>query len=266
MRAGTFSRRSSSTTRSSIARASSSDRSGSGAGSHRPGGCTGGIRRQVAEQAGELDRGDAVHHAVMRLADHADPPVREPVGDPDLPQGPVALERSRVNMLDEAPDVAGGGLPHMVADVERGIVDPLRIVQAERDPGQLLAVARREGHAPCRCAAAARQMLERDCHPPAGRSRPSRRACAPWATPPRGTPRRAARGACCGHTVSPMPSNHPPSRRKVLRRMVPPHGPMAHYSICITAQAAAETCYSSRAGLRRAPRAPSTAPRGPLAR
>ena len=101
---------------------------------------------RVAEEARQLHGGDAVDHAVVRLADHADPPVGELVGDPDLPQRTVTVERRRVHVLDEPAEVARGGAAHVVADVERGVVDPLRVVQAERHPGKLLPVAGRERH------------------------------------------------------------------------------------------------------------------------
>ena len=92
------------------------------------------FRGHVAEQARQLHRGDAVDHAVMCLADHADAPVGELVRDPHLPQRPVALERRRVHVLDEPPDLPGGRMPHVMADVECRIVDPLGIVQRRTAP------------------------------------------------------------------------------------------------------------------------------------
>ena len=69
-----------------------------------PGACLGrhssdfrgrGIRGWVKQERGELDRGDAVDHAVMGLPDDPDAAVLEPVGDADLPEGAIAPQLRR---------------------------------------------------------------------------------------------------------------------------------------------------------------------------
>jgi hypothetical protein len=100
------------------------------------------LGRRVEQQGGKLDGGDPVDHAVMRLADESDPPVLELVGDRHLPKRPAAVERRRHHPIDDVREAGLARVPDMARDVEAVVVDPERVVQAEWNRLDLLAVAR----------------------------------------------------------------------------------------------------------------------------
>src|SRR3954454_6266024 len=86
----------------------------------------------------------------MDLRQQREAVALEPLDQPDLPERLVAVEalredapRERAQLLLLARHRQGGGA-HVVADVERGIVDPARAALAERDERELLAVARNQ--------------------------------------------------------------------------------------------------------------------------
>ena len=109
---------------------------------------------------------------------------------PHLPQRAVARQRRGEDLVD---DVAVGHV-EVARGIEVRVVDPHRVVDAERHVGQLLAVAVGVLH-PLRDVArsAPRRWPARRR---AGRSsRPSRRASAPAGSPPPGRRRRARTGA-----------------------------------------------------------------------
>jgi hypothetical protein len=97
------------------------------------------VRLGVEQQVAELDHGESVDHAVVRLADER----RRVAGDPHLPQRPVARQRRGEHLVHDVTvghvEVAGG--------IEVRVVDPHRVMHAERHVGQLLAIAVRALHA-----------------------------------------------------------------------------------------------------------------------
>ena len=127
------------------------------------------VRLGVEHQVAELDHGEAVDHAVVRLADDR----RRVAGDPHLPQRAVARQRRGEDLVD---DVAVGHV-EVARGIEVRVVDPHRVVDAERHVGQLLAVAVGVLHARSRCA----------------RSAPRR-----WRGPPSGGSKLATQPTCIG--------------------------------------------------------------------
>jgi hypothetical protein len=97
----------------------------------------------VEQEPPELDHRHPVDHAVVRLPDDPDLAAGQPVRDPHLPQRPVARERGRQHGVDDRAEVAAIGGQEVLGRVEVRVVDPHGLVQAERDGGQALAVARR---------------------------------------------------------------------------------------------------------------------------
>ena len=100
----------------------------------------------IEEERGQLDGGDAVDHRVVDLPDHADAAIRQPVGDPQLPQRPVAIERRGHHLVRELVEVRGRAVAHVVRDVEAVVVDPHRVVHRQGHGGQLLPVPGRAAH------------------------------------------------------------------------------------------------------------------------
>jgi len=100
-------------------------------------------RLGVEQQRRQLDGGDPVDHAVVRLADQPDRAVVELVGDPHLPQRTLALQRHRHHGVDDRVEVAGAGVHQVAVDVEVGVIHPRRLADAEGDRRQTLAIARR---------------------------------------------------------------------------------------------------------------------------
>ena len=147
---GWRSRPSCSRVRSQAPRASSSSAWGVGAGSQSVRVLGGRLRlgRGVEQQRAELDRREAVDHAVVGLADEPDAAVAQPVGDPELPQRAVAAQRLRQHRVGELRQVLGGGAVDVLGGVEVLGVDPQRRVQPERVGGDPLAEARRAGEPP----------------------------------------------------------------------------------------------------------------------
>ena len=106
-----------------------------------------GVGGRVEQQRGELHRRDAVHHAVVGLADNGQAAVLQAVRDPQLPQRPAALERLGHHGVDRVSEPSGGRSPDVPRQVEVGVVHPLRGVQAEWHGRKLLPVAGRAAQA-----------------------------------------------------------------------------------------------------------------------
>ncbi len=106
-----------------------------------------GLRRDVEQERHELDRGEPVDEAVVGLADDADPAVRQVVGDPQLPERAVVLQRRGHDLVDDPAEVRARRAQDVVGDVKGGVVDPDGVAEPERDRGELLAVARRAAEA-----------------------------------------------------------------------------------------------------------------------
>jgi hypothetical protein len=107
-----------------------------------------GVLGDGAQQHGEdVDGGEPVSHAVVRLDDEREAPALEALDDPHLPERAVAVERLRGDAgreLLQLLGVAGAGqarVPDVVGEVEVDVVHPHRVV-VERDPRQALPVAR----------------------------------------------------------------------------------------------------------------------------
>jgi hypothetical protein len=90
----------------------------------------------VAEQ----ERHDltAVHGGVMDLGHDGGLPALDPFDEHELPQGLRPLQRSarevpdEVRELAQAPGRGDGGAAQVVVEVERGILDPVRLGEPER--------------------------------------------------------------------------------------------------------------------------------------
>ncbi len=86
----------------------------------------------------------------MGLREHREAPVRDTLDEPQLPQGPAAVERLGEHASRQPLELAvaaGAGQRRMtdvVADLEMGIVHPHRAALAERHECEPLAVARHE--------------------------------------------------------------------------------------------------------------------------
>ena len=87
-------------------------------------------RRRSEQQAQQVGAGDAIDHAVMRLADNREAAAGEPVDDPHLPERTAVVERLRQDATGHTVQRAlvARPLEVHVADVrgqvEVGIVDP----------------------------------------------------------------------------------------------------------------------------------------------
>ena len=96
-----------------------------------------GLGLQVEEHREELGPGHPVHGGVVHLGDEADPVVGQPLDDPHLPQRlrPVELVAGdvpgQVGQLAQPARAGDRGQPHVVVDVEVGVVDPDRVAQPE---------------------------------------------------------------------------------------------------------------------------------------
>ena len=134
--------------RSATARARRPSAEGAGVGPRGgvrpPGWAVAGVGLGVEDQLGEVGDGDAVDHAVVGLADHRDPALGQLVGEPELPQRPVARQRRGEDLVDERVEVVALRVQQVLGGVEVGVVDPHRLVQPERHRRELLPVARRE--------------------------------------------------------------------------------------------------------------------------
>ena len=108
---------------------------------------------RVEQQLAELGDRDAVDHAVVRLADHRELAVGQPVGDPELPQRAVARQRRRRRCASTiASRSPPGGVQDVLGGIEVRVVDPHRLVHARAAPGAASggSAARARGR-PARC-------------------------------------------------------------------------------------------------------------------
>ena len=130
------------------------------------------VRRRVEHQVADVDRADAVDHAVVRLGRECPTTVGEPLDERHLPQRPMAIqalgEEARCP-LRQLLIASGGGecrAGDVPANVKRGIVLPF----GPRQPAgvrlrQALSVARQLPQPARRC----RHSSSRDGEPPSGR-------------------------------------------------------------------------------------------------
>ena len=101
----------------------------------------------VEEDGGDVDAGDAVDEGVVALADDREAAAVEALDQPQLPERLAAVEllgedpRRQVAQLLLGAGSGQRGLPHVVLEVEVGVVDPDRPALAEGDEAQLLAEA-----------------------------------------------------------------------------------------------------------------------------
>jgi hypothetical protein len=95
--------------------------------------------RQVEQQRHDLRAAQPVDHGVVDLRQHRDEPGLVALDDVDLPQRPRAVERAGHDPRDlvgELGVVARRGerhLTHVVAEVDLGLLDPVGMVEPERD-------------------------------------------------------------------------------------------------------------------------------------
>ena len=94
---------------------------------------------EVEDLGHEVDTHHAVDGGVMHLGDDAHVPALEALDDPQLPERAAAVERAPGDLgreLGELVGAAGGRErrpPDVVVEVEVGILDPHRVMHAERD-------------------------------------------------------------------------------------------------------------------------------------
>jgi hypothetical protein len=97
-----------------------------------------GFGAEIEEDCEQRRTGHPVHRRVVHLDDEADAVVGQSFDDPDLPQRlrPVELLTGDVpGQIGQLPEPAGAGHcrpPHVVLDVELGVVDPHRVAESER--------------------------------------------------------------------------------------------------------------------------------------
>ena len=97
------------------------------------------LRLEVEEDGEQGGAGHPVHRGMVHLGDDGDALVGQALDDPHLPQGLGPVERmtgdvaGQVGQLAQATRTGHRGPPHVVVDVEVGVVDPHRVTQAERD-------------------------------------------------------------------------------------------------------------------------------------
>jgi hypothetical protein len=105
---------------------------------------------EVEQDAEDLRARHAVDDRVVDLGQHRHAPLGQAVDDVELPQRVRAIERPRddaCDLLGERMLVArrrGGGLADVEVEVEVLVLDPVRVVQAERHLGQAPAEGRQQ--------------------------------------------------------------------------------------------------------------------------
>lgn len=96
------------------------------------------VRRVVVERGEHVQHADAVGVGVVQQRDQGDAAAVEALDHPGLPQRAVAIQRVGVDLLDERAEFrhpARGGTDdpaHVRVEVEFGILDPDRVMQAQR--------------------------------------------------------------------------------------------------------------------------------------
>ena len=86
----------------------------------------------------ERSHRDTVGERVMDLPDRRDAPAGEPFEEPELPERMASIERDARDPRDDGVHLARpprrghGGLPHVVVEIEIGILDPHGMMEAER--------------------------------------------------------------------------------------------------------------------------------------
>ncbi len=107
--------------------------------------------RALIEQHGEdLGARHAVDRRVVDLGHQRHVPALEPVDEVDLPERVGAVQRAREDAGDRLGDAvrrAGrrhGALADVEVDVEVGVLDPVRVIEVERDADQLPAERRQQ--------------------------------------------------------------------------------------------------------------------------
>ena len=106
--------------------------------------------RQVEDRDDELLARRAVDRRVVHLAERGDVAALEPVDQPDLPQRAGAVERDGDEMAGQLAQLlhacrAGhGDVAQVPVEVEVGVLDPDRVVQAERHLDEAAPERRRE--------------------------------------------------------------------------------------------------------------------------
>jgi len=122
----------------------------------------------VDQGQGQIDVGDPVAEGVMCLDDHPDLVRAESVDEPQLPQGPVAVERLALEAAHQRVELVGitgprqRGQANVVLEIERAVVDPDRSTLTVGHIHQALSQARDARKAPVDVPA---QLLDPD---PAG--------------------------------------------------------------------------------------------------
>jgi len=96
------------------------------------------VGREVEQDGGDVDTGDAVDEGVMGLLDEGDVAALQAFDEPQLPQGPAPVEQLGLEPLEQGEElgpVAGAGerrQAHVVGDVEAIVVDPDRVPGVQR--------------------------------------------------------------------------------------------------------------------------------------
>ena len=70
--------------------------------------------------------------------DHADVPVVQVLGDPQLPQRAIVIQWGGHDLVHQSPEVALTGASHVQGNVETRIINPDGVIEAQRNLGQLL--------------------------------------------------------------------------------------------------------------------------------
>ncbi len=106
-----------------------------------------GVGRAVEQNRHQVHAGDPVHQRVVGLGQQDEAAVLQALGQPQLPQRLVAVQRLREDPPCQGAQLLLGarrgqrGRAHVVLEVEVRVVDPLRAPLPQRDGRQPLAVA-----------------------------------------------------------------------------------------------------------------------------
>ena len=115
---------------------------GSARSSSSAGGDLAALGREVEQQRHDLGAAEPVDHGVVDLRQHADEPGLVALDHVQLPQRPRAVERPRHDPRHLVGELLVGArrrerhLAHVVAEVDLGLLDPVRVVEPERHLGE----------------------------------------------------------------------------------------------------------------------------------
>ena len=94
---------------------------------------------QIHQPGQQVGRGEPVGQRVMHLADQGEPIVGHPLGEMELPQRAIAVQRRAGDLADDLVELAaaaGAGHLHpaqVIVEVDLAVLHPHRVVQLPRD-------------------------------------------------------------------------------------------------------------------------------------